>query len=902
MLGAIVLALGISAAWGFDQAAANPRAATASTRDAQRVSLSSFEALDAGGQMLVRWETSLEAGVIGFNLYRQSGGEWLKVNEGLVPAEGDGVGGRYELLDAQAAAPGPHRYRLGATLLSGQSVELTAKRLPTAQKVDLQALSPRISQPRIALSATEAPQTSPRVGRAGLASLLPVDLPGGAARVKITTTAQGMHFLSAATLTTLLNQPVNTVKGWINDGLITLSNKGTPVNFVATNGYASAGVLDLGLFFYAEPHVNNYTSTNVYWIVGGANSFQRDDGLDPTPVTPGAYTATYTVESEEAVGLSIVQDPEDDYLFWKALTAGAGGGADTFTHSFTIQKLVRTAGTTATLRIRLYGGSLTSHKVEVSLNGTLLGTKEWSGLTPTVAEFTFDATLATLLKDSEANALVVKAVKPGTLDTRVWVDEYSLVYKRTYFAGSTTRNQEAGAESNPTVTVPNFTSVTTQPVIHAFDVTDVRNLRLIYNLRVQKPTGGTWEVSFVPSSPAMRFAMVLPLLKSSAAVIEAGSLQVVTPVNLSDPQTRASYLAIANTTLMAQAEALADYRSGEFRTNVVLVDDIFNEFSAGLVTPHAISAFLSTACSEWAVAPRYVVLVGEGTWDYRNLTGKSDSLVPPRMVYTPYGLAASDSLFANVLNDGVLRVAIGRIPVKTVADFTAVFNKIKAYEQQDITGSLKALLVADQPDAAGDFISRIRESEHHLSPTYTSQLVHPDYAPAPIDATALRAVIQAALNAGVNGADGVDIMNYVGHGAMDHLGSGGSYYMDVIGADTTSPSISPTLANSARLPIFVAMTCVAANFAQPGYASIAETVLRPVGVGASAAIAPTGLSQDDEATWISRRIMELLARNTTGRLGDVFVQSASLYNQSLRFTPIWIYNLLGDPALRILEP
>jgi hypothetical protein len=99
------------------------------------------------------------------------------------------------------------------------------------------------------------------------------------------------------------------------------------------------------------------------------------------------------------------------------------------------------------------------------------------------------------------------------------------------------------------------------------------------------------------------------------------------------------------------------------------------------------------------------------------------------------------------------------------------------------------------------------------------------------------------------------------------------------------------------------MTCVAGDFAYPGLTSIGESVVREPNAGAVAVVAPTGLSQDDEATWINRRVMELFEANSSGRIGDVFAQSASLYNTGVtRYTPVWIYGIIGDPALKIAVP
>ena len=83
------------------------------------------------------------------------------------------------------------------------------------------------------------------------------------------------------------------------------------------------------------------------------------------------------------------------------------------------------------------------------------------------------------------------------------------------------------------------------------------------------------------------------------------------------------------------------------------LQEIYDEFNYGIADPRAIRAFLGYAYRRWPVRPRYVVLAGQGSFDYKDYTGHGDCLVPPLMVNTPYGLFASDVGLADVSADGV---------------------------------------------------------------------------------------------------------------------------------------------------------------------------------------------------------------------------------------------------------
>lgn len=894
LITALILATAVAQ---FPLAAAVPQPA--------RVQLSTFEALDAGGQVLVRWESSLESGVVNYNLYRQADGQWQRVNSKPLPAMGQIFGAVYQTVDASGTPRTPSRYKLEIITLSGQPQSLEARELTPVRRVgasDLSLASARALISPLVGDETDDDRSSPSSRNAVLAGAGAISLPGSNARVKMITAAPGMHFVSTATLRTLLNQTSDSVvQGWIDQGTIKLSNKGNPVNYIPGQGRISASVLGPGLYFYAETHVDNYANRNVYWLEGAAgeadkNQYGTWDGGNPAAVAAGPFNAKMDVESDRDPWLSDnLQDPESDFWFLENSLLSAGTASDTYSSSFTVEKLDRNVGTTATLTVRLQGCSDTTHRVEIRLNGVLLGdAQQWFGRNPAEATYTFDATIpASLAESPTANQLTITAtLASGVTTSSVRIDGYNLQYRRTYFATANTAtpsasSMEAGVDGNATVSVPNFGTETTAPVILAFDVTDVRNLRLINNLRIDKAGDGTWRGSFIqdPATANMRFAMIKPLVNNSARVLTATSLSIVYPANLAAAANEGSYMTIAPSALLANATTLATYRAGQFRTKTVLVDDIFNEFNNGIVSPHAIRSFIAVAYSQWRIPPRYVTFIGDGTWDYRNRYGAGNNLLPPLMVTTPWGLATSDSLFGKATSEVFPRVVIGRLPIRLATQFVSIYNKIVSYEAQNVP-NMKALLIADTPDAAGDFIEGINEVEHYLSPTFISQKVLPP------PSAEVRTTIQTAMNAGV------EVINYIGHGAIDRLGPGASQYFMRVNA-----GLDPAVANGSRLPILVVMTCVAGDFGHPTSTAVAEGYLREANAGAAAVIAPTGLSLDAEASLLNRKIMEFFSHNTTGRLGDAFIQSASLYvSGGARLTPLWIYNVIGDPALRLVTP
>ncbi|MBX3731533.1 MAG: hypothetical protein KF791_02945 [Verrucomicrobiae bacterium] len=862
--------------------------------------MDSLEALDAGGRMLIRWTTSLEHGLLGFALQRQDGGDWRPVGGGMIVAENALEGGWYEVLD-EVDVPGPHRYRIAAISESGDSTLIREQALAAAGVVESEGFPPVSGGRRVDPTGVPGPALSGRLRQA--APSLPVDLTTGPAVLKIQTSSRGIHFVSAAAVAGMVGQPLTTVQAWISSGRVALFLGTNQVHYIPGNGWVAAGQTGPGFFFHAEELRNNYTTTNVYWLRRGTNTFVTESGGNPTPRMPGQYQAVISAQVDAVEARATVLSAEEDFWFWTRLTANSASDSWNPRPQFTIDsQATRSASVSARLNLRLYGSSRTPHLAEVTLiqpggQQQVLGTLRFSGIGPAELSLNFPSDRLGV----GVNQLGIRALlDTGVRVSQFLVDGYELVHPRSYYTVGSTRSLEAGAEGAvippgggaAVITVPGFGSAES-PTLVVLDVTDVRRPRLINNVRVD--FSGTWRASFTTPSLNRRFAVFQPVTR--AAQSYPAAMSVVFPTSWASPTNRASYVVITHDSLSSVAEQLAAYRSPQFRTRVIPIEDIYNEFGDGITTPHALARFFREAHERWAVKPRYAVLLGDGTYDYRNLQAANDNLVPPLLLATPYGLNTSDSRYGDVLGTGAPRILIGRFPVRTVAEAGAMLAKIQSYESVVTRNPLKSLLVADQPDLAGDFISNINQVESYLAPTFTSTKVHPARAPAVIDRADMTNRIRLALNGGV------DVMNYVGHGAVDRFGTV-PYVWVTQPPVTSSVMLHPPMANGARLPVVFAMTCVAGMYSAPGFTCLGEAFVRTPNMGAVAMVAPTGLSQDTDAMELNRVIMELLSCNTRGRLGDMVAQSMSLYSnrKPAPFTPVWIYNLLGDPALRLVSP
>ena len=107
----------------------------------------------------------------------------------------------------------------------------------------------------------------------------------------------------------------------------------------------------------------------------------------------------------------------------------------------------------------------------------------------------------------------------------------------------------------------------------------------------------------------------------------------------------------------------AAYRSGQGTSvKVIDVDGIFNEFNYGVSSSTPLKTFMSYAYSNWTTTPKYILLVGDASFDPKNYLGAGfHNMIPTRIINTIFTETGSDEFLADFNNDGLAEIAIGRI-------------------------------------------------------------------------------------------------------------------------------------------------------------------------------------------------------------------------------------------------
>lgn len=840
--------------------------------------LSSFTARKEGDQMAVQWETASEVGTAGFHLLRldKVSGDYKQINKLLLPGLiSSPQGGTYRLIDNGASPDDSNRYMLvevesggrqrtfGPFAFDGDGQQVdfqyTGKQAQSAGEYG-QGMSVEASVSDFSREAHKV-SLADDAGSGGASRKAPGTLKRSE-RAKIAIRESGLYHLTSSEISTVLGLSEQTVRSMIKDRRVSLSNQGQGVAYRVDEDNS-------GIYFYALGINSIYTRDNIYWLKGERGlEMEAAEGKGPSPVA-GEATFGEAVHFEENHydAPSLTSDPSADYWFWDYAVSGFPGmESKTFT--------LRTDGVASTaeavlLTVDLQGITDTpadpDHHAVFVLNGNKIGESFWDGAGGHRVDLSFSQGL---LREGDNVLEVTGALDTGAEYSIFFVNSFDLKYRRLYKAVDD--KLLFRGDTNEVVTVSGFAG----PDILLFEVSDPRVPRLVKTTTVDG-AGGDYRLTF---SPAAGDAVYFATARNAAMPV--GTLEPeATSSRLRQKNIYADYLVITAREFKETAFLLAVYRQNRgLAPKVVTVDEIMDEFNYGIYDPGAIRDFLSYAYSNWGKPPRYVALAGDGTYDYKDYAGYGGNPVPPIMVATPDGLFPSDGFYADVNNDGLPEMAVGRLPVKSAGELRDLIQKIIAYEKSGGSWEKRVLLLADKPDEGGDFPSESDE---------VASLLPPKYSPVKIYLTEhpLGEARWLVLN-GIN--SGAVFLNFIGHGGVDRLTQDGLLVTDDVNSMT----------NAQGLPVVSAMTCVMGQFGLPGYDSLGEALVMKKNGGAIAVWAPTGLSADKGAVILDKALFGNVFSEGRQVLGDAILGSLQNYRGAGGETyMIDIYNLLGDPAL-----
>ncbi len=822
------------------------------------VLLTRLEAVSEGGQAVLEWDTAGEVGPAGFVVYRRdpSSGDWLRLHEGLLPASPEAPeGGSYRFADTEAAPDGEHEYLLAEVDLAGTTTFFGPTFLRPATSRDSAA-----ALPFDPMGFSLAPHALPPPPRARRERTAPPITSGDTrpTALKLFVRERGFYFVSAQELEQHLQVSAQEVSAWIQNAQLKLTWQGTNVDWLPT-GDAS------GLYFFANPEPSQLRADDVYVLTPGPGGrTMRIESARPRtrPREAPAFDEQILFEQERFAATALPLDVRSDYWFWEALLAGHPVAG---TRNVAFDVADPTGAGDALLKVRFQSatnlGTPGEHRAVVALNGTTLGSREWSGRR--AVELWLHAPASLLVPGG--NTLTLTA--DGTPGAVFYFNEVSLAYERL----ATARGNELFVRSNPTTLaqIGGFTD----PEVWVLDLALWRRPVWLVEA-VIADQGGSYQVTFDAEAGRRYYALTPDAVRRPTIVPDLPS-----PISTAG----ADYLVITGSTLIDAARAIADHRAAQgLRTLVVDVADVYDAFSHGRPDPYAIQTFVRAAHQSWQRKPRFVLLVGDGSSDYRDLRGYGGNLVPPIMVTTDYGIFAADGAFTDVLgNDNVPDIPVGRLPAQQPSEVRTYLDHVAAYEQGPPVMPYDLILVSDNPDGAADF-----GAQHQgLRAYHEGRFVLDHLDLTTLDLATVRADLLAYTSAGSS------VVNYLGHGGSTQLAEEG----------ILTRQDAAALTNGDELFVLSALTCTLNRFELPGFRTLGEDLVLGSAGGAGAVWSASGLSLHTEAAELGAAWLNALRDRPSPHVGELALRALRSYLDGGSGDPgaIVSMNLLGDPALRL---
>lgn len=608
------------------------------------------------------------------------------------------------------------------------------------------------------------------------------------------------------------------------------------------------------LIFYGQPPESRYAAARPYVLKTGEPGLPMDSRAAAAGSGAAAGHLARTIHLEENhnyLAESRTAD-SDDVWFWQRI-----GQGQKVSLAF---ELGSPAALPATLTFHLYGvthnpGIENDHDFDLLLNGQRLGMIQGEG------QGRFSGSLAVpagALKAGRNQLVLDNEVDGAAFLDIMELDRVALSFQETPAAVSD-YYQFSGADGR--VAVSRFSG---KPRL--FEISDPDRPRLLTGWAY---SDGSAELA---ATPDMQVAAVGPEGYRQPAAIEPFSAG-----NWHDTGLQADLIIIAPHALTPALAPLVEARTAQgLAVQLVPAEEVYDGFGDGYGTPDSLNAFIRYAYQEWQPPqPKYLLLVGDATSDYRGYLGSPPPfIIPAPMVPVAYsGETVSDARLADIDGDLKPELAVGRWPVSSAAEVESLVSRTLAYEAGE--ASQRALFVADG-------------TEDEFQAAAERLTAHVESAGGGVVLSGVRAdELLGQWN------QGSWLTTYVGHGSVERWGKEDIFDPEAV--DGFAPGTPP---------IVLQLTCLSGLFAHPQLRSLSETMMAHPN-GPVLLVAATSLTLSSHQEQFAVPFLTALADPAVVRIGDAF-QSAKesleiRNNQGLREISD-TYVLLGDPSAVIVRP
>ena len=700
------------------------------------------------------------------------------------------------------------------------------------------------------------------------------------------------------------------------------------------------------IFFLGHKPKNRYSRWNIYWLT--LDSRRRISARVPQmTVSPTDPTATqvptfrskltfeenYLTNNLEFVYTNTVSPGNKhgwfealDFWYWDGIKNGSDVGEMRL--EFPLYDVAKSFDPLH-ISVDLQGGTPVSHEILVAINGVRIEFAKWAQQDTLTVQRTLRAW--DTLKESrngEQNVLSLARVDDNVDEdtTRypyhVYLNRFSVEYTRLFRAVAdelwfTSPTPDATSQKKPAG------GRKLQYEIKAFDDPGVHIFETDGNVLTARMQGVRVETDIENPHLYNALFQMLDIRKaefiavSDTALRQPERIEIIAPTDLAAANHGADYLVVTHSKFLSAAKRLAAWRAtpggGGYRTKVVTTDEIYNTFGNGAVSPKAIKAFLTHAYQSWAPpALSYVVLFGDGTFDFRGVDTEIhleppelDGYIPTHYLRTDsFGRTAADHWYATVSgHDAFTDFYIGRLSVETVSQSETVVDKILAYEQSPPSGDWRRKIISvadDEVSNSGDFIFKKSLNEIAKDHTRLGYETIEVFLEDVIDEVEARPADYSNILPRYIARD--RIIKALGEGAVlaQYAGHGGRtvWTHESIFDNADVEEVEET----AKIPFMLVLSCYNGYFDKPGEPSMAEKLLRKERGGIIGMLSATRLTYGSGNDALNRIIFDMLFKRNIRQLGPLSFDSKVellMTEGTGQIDVMMEYTLFGDPALQL---
>lgn len=365
------------------------------------------------------------------------------------------------------------------------------------------------------------------------------------------------------------------------------------------------------------------------------------------------------------------------------------------------------------------------------------------------------------------------------------------------------------------------------------------------------------------------------------------------------------YLIITHPDFYSQSVRLKEVHSriDDLEIEIVTPEQIYNEFSCGAQDITAIRDYIRMLYKKSNKRMRYVLLFGDASYDFKNKSGQvcfipsfesKVSCSTSSLVTDDYFVCLDDYEGA-MDNTSTIDLAIGRMPVTTQADASAMIDKIEQYISMtdESFGQWRKNITFVTDDNQTYYMNHAEQLEKIIRENGGEDVE--------IDKIYLDAYPQMATSSGQRSPEcnaaitnrvelGASIINYIGHAG--ELGWADERIL-------TNEDIF-SWRNSPRLHLMITASCEFSRYDDHTRTSAGEYVFLNHYGGAIAMITTSRVTYASESIKLMKSLYKHLFDMEGGKyitMGDIYVYSKYLGDLNSK-----AYVYLGDPALRLNYP